>query len=53
MWCRVATTHESRQMRLSVVRWIKPLATLGRSDELGAHLGFRTENRADLVNAAA
>ncbi len=46
MWCRVATTHESRQLRLSVVRWIKPLATLGRSDELGARLGFRTENRA-------
>ena len=54
MWCRVATTHESRQMRLSVVRWITRLATLGRSDELGARLGlFRTKNRAVLVNAAA
>jgi hypothetical protein len=41
-------------MRLSVVRWITRLATLGRSDELGARLGlFRTENRAVLVNAAA
>jgi hypothetical protein len=26
---------------------------LGRSDELGARLGFRTKNRAVLVNAAA
>src|SRR6266704_2864926 len=54
MWCRVAATHESRQMRLSVVRWIKRFATLGRPDELGARHGlFRTENRAVLVNAAA
>ncbi len=41
-------------MRLSVVRWVKRLATLGWSDELGARHGlFRTENRAVLVNAAA
>jgi hypothetical protein len=44
----MATTRELRQLRLSVVRQIKRLATLGRSDELGAPLGFRTENRAVL-----
>jgi hypothetical protein len=38
MWRRVATTHESRQLWLSVLRQIKRLATVGRSDELGVVL---------------